>query len=183
MPIDCPRRGCPGKVPDDATECPICHLTIRPEDRALARSTPPPPGSLAWWLGGDGFRFLFQILVLLFLVTALVLIISLVSRSSNDTVKLSEFTTTQGLIAGVLLTAVAVGVIVAIMNVLFSSGAETLRDRIQLVRDILAPILAIFGTITGFYFGAKTVEERGKPTTEASAKKENPKENPAGKQP
>jgi hypothetical protein len=130
-------------------------MTITPQDRALAQDlAKAAPGSVAWWLGGDGIKFLFQILAVIFLLTALVGIAYLFFQSNNGQVDLANFTTTQGLIAGVLLTAITVGVIVAVMAVLFNSGEEPLKERIQLVRDILAPVIAIFGTIIGFYFGA-----------------------------
>lgn len=169
MQINCPRSGCNGVLPDGVNTCPVCKTDIRQaiSERLAAKHTE--PGSKAWWLGGDGLKFVFQLVGVLFLVTALVVIVVLFFQSSNDKVKLSEFTTTQGLIAGVLLAAIAAAVIVAVMTVLFGSGDETLKDRTQMVRDIIAPILAIFGTITGFYFGAKTVEERGKTNVTAGA--------------
>lgn len=185
MPIPCPRRSCPGTILDGEVKCKKCQLDVTELDRAFAQgqkaaeAPPPPPGFWRWLVGGDGIRFGFQFMGLITLILAIVLIGSLFSQSSsasNDKVKLSEFTTRQGLIAGVLLTAVSVAVIVAIMTVLFSSSTEPLKDRIQLVRDILAPILAIFGTITGFYFGANPGDKKEIPKPVMNGKQEDIKE-------
>lgn len=117
------------------------------------------PGSRAWWLGGDGFRFLLQVFTLLFLLAALILIIALFVRGN---INLAQVPEAQGLIAGVLLMTIVVIELVAIMTALFGGSKDiTLKDRIQMVRDVLAPLLAIFGTITGFYFGTKATEKDG----------------------
>jgi hypothetical protein len=118
----------------------------------------PEPGSRTWWLGGEGFRFFLQLFTLLFLLAVLILIVVLFFEGR---INLSKITEAQGLIAGVLLVTIVVIEIVAVMIVLFGGSNEPLKDRIQMVRDLLAPLLAIFGTITGFYFGTKAVGKEG----------------------
>jgi hypothetical protein len=128
--------------------------------------TPPTVGSKEWWLGGDGFKFLLQVFTLLFLLVALIVIVILFFWRGERPINFSEITAAQGLIAGVLLATIVVIEIVAVMTALFD-GTTQLKDRVQLVRDVLAPLLAIFGTVTGFYFGTKAAAEKDGTKTEA----------------
>lgn len=136
---------------------------------APAAAQPSPVGSRDWWLGGEGIKFLLQVVALLFMVVALIVIAVLFFRGGDERFKfLSEISAAQGLIAGVLLTTIVLIEIVAIMTALFGGADEPLKDRIQMVRDILAPLLAIFGTVTGFYFGTKAIKEAPQATAPAN---------------
>jgi hypothetical protein len=155
MAIKCPDRNCLGEILEVDQKCDKCRRDVR---TAVLQTFPNAPTTS--WFDSKFFRLSLQILVIAFLLIALVFIGRLFFSSEHNSLATTEIPKTQALIAGVLLTAIIVCVTIAIISVLLSSTDDSLKDRVQLMRDILAPVLAIFGTVTGFYFGSNSTTQQ-----------------------
>ena len=122
-------------------------------------------------ISDDGWKFIWRVFILIGMFAALGVIVWLFVRRGvgSEPIKLGEVVETQGLIAGVLLVTIVVLELVMIMAALFAADDSSTEKRVNIARNVLSPLLAIFGTVIGFYFGTQADGGKGKPEPSAAS--------------
>lgn len=119
-------------------------------------------------LGADGgWAIVMRVVVVVLLVVGLGGIVSMFFGHGIPI----DVSSTQGLIAGVLLITIVVLVMIMVLTALYGGMETDMEKRIRTARDTLSPLLAIFGTVIGFYFGSQIGDKAAKPTESAATVK------------
>ena len=107
------------------------------------------------FITGDAFWTLLWRVFTLVLLSLGTLFVAKVALGGN--IQVGKIDEARGLVTVVLLIAIVILVVIVVLTILSSSSPDdSVTKRIQLARDVMVPLLGIFGTVVGFYFGSTT---------------------------
>jgi hypothetical protein len=116
------------------------------------------------FISSDQFwRMAWRLAVLLLLVLGMISVVWVIYNWQITTEDVAKGDFVRGLITVLILCGILALVAIVVLTALFAESTppspdESTLKRVTAVREVLAPLFGIFGTIIGFYFGSQTAE-------------------------
>jgi heme/copper-type cytochrome/quinol oxidase subunit 2 len=116
------------------------------------------------------FNFAWRLLVFAILLLAIAALAWLIISGDITAENLKDNALIRGLLTIILFVAVVVLITVLVLAALFADNDESTQKRVTLCREVVSPLVAVLGTIIGFYFGVNATDAPPKPDSTGSSR-------------